>query len=205
MSQAQINANRQNAQLSTGPTSVAGKAVSSRNAGKHGIYAEALIFPGENPEDLAALQQAYQDQFQPQGPVEEKLVEILVRSDWMGKRYDRIEPYVVRISADPSKSPEEALAELFSRTRNNPLAQLERRRQAAQRDWFRALKELQRLQKERHQAAETAAAPASAGTPAPAPEIGFVPATGPVPSQTPAEPPAAAPDPLSEGRNPVIK
>ena len=106
MSQAQINANRQNAQLSTGPTSVAGKAVSSMNAGKHGIYAESLIFPGENPEDLAALQQAYVDQFHPQGPVEEKLVEILVRCDWMGKRYDRVEPHVVRISADPAKSPD---------------------------------------------------------------------------------------------------
>ena len=186
MSPSQLAANQQNAQKSTGPTSAEGKTVSSRNALKHGIFAEALIFPGENPSDLAALAEAYRAQFRPQGPVEEKLVEILIRCDWMTKRYDRIEPHVVRISLDPAKPPEEALAALFAQPRNNPLAHLERRRQAAQRDWFRALKELQRLQKGRAGAAEPPPEPASES---PARENGFVPAA----AATTSDPPSAVP------------
>jgi len=41
--------NQNNSQNSTGPTSVAGKAVSRFNAMKHGLDAAALVIPGEDP------------------------------------------------------------------------------------------------------------------------------------------------------------
>ncbi|MBN2181419.1 MAG: hypothetical protein JW715_05860, partial [Sedimentisphaerales bacterium] len=55
--QAQINANRQNAQKSTGPKTAAGKAVSAKNAVKHGLFAEEAVITGENPADFNNLRQ----------------------------------------------------------------------------------------------------------------------------------------------------
>jgi hypothetical protein len=53
--QAQLNANRLNAQKSTGPTSPEGKATSSLNALKSGIDAWSHIIPGEDPAELETL------------------------------------------------------------------------------------------------------------------------------------------------------
>ena len=51
----QIEANRRNAQKSTGPTSVTGKAASSMNALKTGIHAKSLVLPTENLSELEEL------------------------------------------------------------------------------------------------------------------------------------------------------
>ena len=57
----QNQANRQNAQRSTGPRSVEGKAASRFNALKTGIDAQAQVIPGEDPDQLADLVAAYQE------------------------------------------------------------------------------------------------------------------------------------------------
>ncbi len=49
--EAQINANRQNAQKSTGPRTAEGKAVVSQNAVKHGLFAAEAVIRIENPAD----------------------------------------------------------------------------------------------------------------------------------------------------------
>ena len=50
-SSAQLNANQQNAQKSTGPRSDAGKAASSQNARTHGLAArQFVILPGQQEE-----------------------------------------------------------------------------------------------------------------------------------------------------------
>ena len=54
----QIEANRRNAQKSTGPTSVTGKAASSMNALKTGINAKSFVLPYENVADLQQLIEA---------------------------------------------------------------------------------------------------------------------------------------------------
>ena len=53
--QKQIEANRRNAQKSTGPVTLEGKAVCAMNAFKTGLYAASLIIPGEKLEDLEEL------------------------------------------------------------------------------------------------------------------------------------------------------
>ena len=58
----QIEANRRNAQKSTGPTSVTGKAASSMNALKTGIHAKSLVLPSEKPADLEQLIDEYYQQ-----------------------------------------------------------------------------------------------------------------------------------------------
>ena len=88
---AQIHANRLNSQKSTGPCSVEGKAAARFNALKHGMDAQSLIIPGEDPADLDALAHDYHEQFRPYGPEETFLVETLIRADWNKRRLRRIE------------------------------------------------------------------------------------------------------------------
>jgi hypothetical protein len=155
-SQTQITANQQNALKSTGPRSAEGKDVSRFNALKHGLDARSLVIPGEDLDELAALINDYLHQFRPNGPVERMMVDTLIRADWHLRRYDRIESGVIaRMIGDGD--PNAALAGLFGTAapKSNPLPHLFRRRQTAQRDYFRALKELQRMQKERRQKEDT--------------------------------------------------
>ena len=52
---AQIAANLANSQKSTGPKSADGKARSSRNSFKHGLYSKHLVLPNEDPAELDQL------------------------------------------------------------------------------------------------------------------------------------------------------
>ena len=47
--QAQTKANRQNSKKSTGPRTAEGKAVVSKNAVKHGLFAAEAVITGEDP------------------------------------------------------------------------------------------------------------------------------------------------------------
>ena len=51
----QIDANRRNAQQSTGPRTTAGKSITAANAYKHGIFAESPAITGENTTAFATL------------------------------------------------------------------------------------------------------------------------------------------------------
>lgn len=55
----QIEANRRNAALSTGPATAAGKAASSRNALTHGLTTQSPILPGESEEEFLAHRDFY--------------------------------------------------------------------------------------------------------------------------------------------------
>ena len=101
-SPAQIEANRRNAQLSTGPHTPAGQARSSQNALKHGIRAQAILdaqftLLGEDAEEFAALLQALVDDLQPLGPLEEMCVETIAPGLWRQRRVLRSEMgYIAR-------------------------------------------------------------------------------------------------------------
>jgi hypothetical protein len=74
--------NRANAQLSTGPTSEAGKAISSKNALKTGLTGRTVLLPSD---DRAAFEQhvnAYFDEYKPQGLRERELVQSLAETRW---------------------------------------------------------------------------------------------------------------------------
>jgi hypothetical protein len=151
---AQIHANRLNSQKSTGPCSVEGKAAARFNALKHGMDAQALIIPGEDPADLDALAHDYHEQFRPYGPEETFLVETLIRADWNKRRLRRIETQLFHaLRAEQEAAGVRAdflLAAVFAHNgAHNPLAQIFRRLETAERTWFRALKELRRAQQQR--------------------------------------------------------
>src|SRR5262249_20283738 len=75
----QLEANRGNALKSTGPRTIPGKQASRRNALRHGLTAETLIEPLEDPESYGAFEAAIVAEYSPQGPVEKELVHPLPR------------------------------------------------------------------------------------------------------------------------------
>ncbi len=90
-SQAQLDANRRNAQKSTGPRSAAGKARSSQNARRHGLLSREILLVGENIDDLAAMIVGFEQDFKPVGALEEFLLEELVSLAWRLRRFCRVE------------------------------------------------------------------------------------------------------------------
>ena len=82
--------NRQNASKSTGPKTDEGKARSRRNALKHGLRAQALALPNEDPAVVAARSDAWNDYYRPQSPAAQHLVNECVAATILS---DRVRSY----------------------------------------------------------------------------------------------------------------
>jgi hypothetical protein len=90
----QLIANQQNAQLSTGPTTVLGKAIVSINAIKHGIFTKDLILSGpecENEDEYREILQNLIDCLSPSNQLESLLVEKIAVDFWRLRRTIRFE------------------------------------------------------------------------------------------------------------------
>ena len=93
-----INANRKNAQHSTGPRTSEGKAIVARNAVKHGIFSQDIVAVGDDEEKaafartLAGLKAA----LNPEGQMEHSLVEKIAVDTWRLRRTIAHESAVVR-------------------------------------------------------------------------------------------------------------
>jgi hypothetical protein len=87
--EAQIEANRANAQKSTGPQTPEGKAIVSRNAVTHGLLARAGVLPGEDQHEFAAHREGLLQQLRPGAPLEEVLADQIVDLSWRLKRAGR--------------------------------------------------------------------------------------------------------------------
>ena len=216
----QTEANRQNAQKSTGPRTAEGKARSCMNHVTTGIDAQSAIIPGEDPAALLALIERYNNRFQPVTAEERHQVDILTRCEWQARRYARCEAETWRKSME---SP-------IRRNDPNPMgygyslcpiafSRLDRRVEVNERLYNRALHELERLQSDRAAAERVsesdteAPAPAAEApeTAAPAGELGSnlqnapgpaatrSPAPHPIPTSVPPSPkfgPESASDPF---------
>jgi hypothetical protein len=145
----QNQASRTNGARSRGPVTSEGKAISSRNSTKSGIYANSEIIPGENPDDLQALADSYRAEYQPQGPTESALVDMLVHSEWLLRRFRRAEVKLTeRMDAIPSVLREISLFDDKSVNEER----LQRRINSTQRNFHQAVKELKALQAARPKA-----------------------------------------------------
>ena len=83
---AQLNANRANAQHSTGPRTPAGIEACKLNALKHGLTAQHAVIPGEDPAAYEALRASFIDTYAPTTEAEAMLVERLSISWWKLRR-----------------------------------------------------------------------------------------------------------------------
>ena len=95
----QIEANRCNAQLSTGPVTEEGKRRSRQNAVRHGLTAETVIDALEGAEDYAAFEMAVTADYDAQSAVERELALRLASLLWRLRRTTAIESGLFKIQA----------------------------------------------------------------------------------------------------------
>ena len=94
----QMQANRQNAQLSTGPCTLEGKAQVSCNARKHGLTAAKwIVLPGEDPEAYETFRDRIWEDCAPRGALEEAMVEQIVIHLWQLRRIPLLEAALHRL------------------------------------------------------------------------------------------------------------
>ena len=151
--QAQLTANRANAQQSTGPRSVEGKSVSRFNALQHGAHANLPIIPGEDPAEYQTLFTEYEGRFQPQTPDERYHVQTMIDSDWQKRRLKSLETGIYHVIESEAPGMSLAVALLGATPAAKLLARTQRQLATHQRGWYRALTELRR-QREREQEQE---------------------------------------------------
>lgn len=83
---AQVNANRQNAQLSSGPKSDRGKANSALNNFRHGFTGAFCILDWEDKEEYDQLYGSLLNEHQPAEITEQVLVQTMAQSYWLRQR-----------------------------------------------------------------------------------------------------------------------
>jgi hypothetical protein len=87
----QIEANRGNAKLSTGPTTSAGLERSSKNALKHGLAGRTVYLTPREEEPYREFHEGLFAAFRPKGILEQSLVESIVDSRWRVFQISKIE------------------------------------------------------------------------------------------------------------------
>jgi hypothetical protein len=106
----QIEANRRNARKSTGPRTEAGKARARRNAIRHGLTAETVIEPLENPEDYEAFEMSIAAEFDAQTAVERELILRLASVLWRLRRSTAIETGLLQTAEPDEERPARQVA-----------------------------------------------------------------------------------------------
>ena len=86
ISEARKAAARANGAKSRGPVTIEGKAISSRNATRHGMTIQALVLPAESREAAAEVLADLTAALKPKGPVEHRAVEMLALYEWQTLR-----------------------------------------------------------------------------------------------------------------------
>ncbi len=104
-----LEANRANAQLSTGPRTEEGKQRSSLNATTHGLFATAAVLPHEDPAVYQSFCQKFLKDLQPKGMLEEQLAQTMVDTQWRLNRCRSIEQTILSTPADTVKEQIDAL------------------------------------------------------------------------------------------------
>jgi len=108
--QAQIIANRLNAQRSTGPLTTRGKALASQNSLKHGLLAHQQVIAGESQADYDLYKDQILGELNPVTPIESMLADRVICLSWRLKR--------------AVLTQNQAIDTLFQRNTSDPLAKL---------------------------------------------------------------------------------
>ena len=168
----QVAANRRNAQHSTGPKTPEGKAAVAQNAVKHGLRAVSpnhVVIPGEDPDEFQGFHDDLLDGLNPTNAAQWVLAERIVLDQWRLRRAARYEGQLMtnavatirrrdahkakyHNSADETTDPAEHAALELPRAVDLCLGgkahwNMVRYEGHIERGMFRAVKELQELQK----------------------------------------------------------
>jgi hypothetical protein len=136
--EAQIEANRENAKLSTGPTTDEGKSISSRNHTKHGLTSQGLIVPIGFESKVAQLDQDLRQTLLPKGPLQEIIFKRILESAWNLERCRHAEAQLS--DNDPLQDAKHA----------SHAATIQRYAKSAENSMYKGMRELGKLQSEAH-------------------------------------------------------
>jgi len=168
-SEARIRANQASALLSTGPRTAEGKNRSCRNSLQHGLTGQGIVIPEGDAAEVERRTAALRAEMKPSGEADEVLVRRLavasVRMDRSVEREHAAIAANVARALEEFEAPEGADEATVDRLRNQAAdvalfdpskeATLARKYEAAaERGFYRALKELQRLRREREAGSE---------------------------------------------------
>jgi hypothetical protein len=145
-------ASRQNGARSRGPKTAAGKAISARNALKHGLSARTVVLDGEDAAAFQAFQAALRAELAPAGVLQHDLVSRIALGLWRARRSDRTEAALIASYLERARGTGEGrnLGLAVIRDAHGPRAldTLLRYRGSAHAELFRALGALKALQAE---------------------------------------------------------
>lgn len=141
VSEKQLEANRRNAQQSTGPKTPEGKARSAQNARKHGLSASKLHIPEEHRAAFEELENSLRQELRPQGTLEQLLFRRLLHAAWCLQLIEHYELELLARQTNPFTDLQLAPA----------LDRLQRYRNTHERSFRRYLHELRRQQTLRYQ------------------------------------------------------
>lgn len=143
-SNAQLQANQQNALKSTGPRTQKGKKRSSQNSAKHGLLSKDLLIYDEKRKELDTFRNGIYASLSPQGAIEILLVEKIINSAWRLRRLTKAENELITHSDDYSSV--RGVSRAFRGFDGSCLQTLSRYESALERIFYKAIHELQRLQ-----------------------------------------------------------
>jgi|SRR5271166_6434675 len=150
VSSKKLEANRRNAQLSTGPKTEAGKNHSRLNSLKHGVLASLLIVEAgawEDPAEFEELLCALVRDLGPAGKLEEILVEKIAVCWWRQQRALRFEAR--KIYEESESTYRERNWDEFTLPLDGELNRILRYEASIQRQLAHAINQLERLQRAR--------------------------------------------------------
>lgn len=143
--QAQITANRQNAQSSTGAKTQEGKAASSRNATKHGLSSSFNVLAHENQDEFDALLNRLEQEHKPSNHHQVFLVGQLGKTWWLLCRAQRLEAkafdHMAGAGFDEDDADGRIVTQMF-KTNPNAYVSLQRYATQAERSYYKAYREL---------------------------------------------------------------
>jgi hypothetical protein len=155
ISEKQQEANRKNAQHSTGPVTPAGKEAIRFNALTYGLRTRASILPDENAAEYSQLWDEMQADWQPQTRTERLYLETMVTSQWLLKRVAESEQRIYVFIA-------------FGEERFRMLGYVAKQRAQLERSFRTAIADMQQSQQERQARQPQPAKPAPPPTHKPA-------------------------------------
>jgi len=150
-----MDANRLNAQKSTGPATEEGRNISRLNAFKHGVYATIPEITGEDPTKLAEREQKYMTHFAPITVEEEFHVKVMAASEAEADRCALLEAAALKAVVDEVPEGTEnrvGVALLKDAKGAKALAQLANKRERAVSRWVRSNKMFKQHRAERIEA-----------------------------------------------------
>jgi hypothetical protein len=188
---------RANGARSRGPVTPEGKAISARNALRHGLLARTLVLLNENPKTFEDLFYLLVQRFSPVDDIEMSSIEEMAAAHWRMRRVMSMERAILDAGIERSRetNPAEQTADAFSDPANQAtLVLLQRYEARFQNMYNRALRTLIALRK--LPAPNEPKDPYVCNTQLPVP-------TPIRPDEPPAGPPAEPPDP-PQPRDPFI-